>query len=202
MRVARFNRGARSQAHMREVYPERGGCICKFAARISGAAGRDINRVMMSPKRSWSLLSVLVLALGLTACKKDGDAKPPEDGGGGGEVADGGDGGGGGGGGSSEDEAPEFLTVDVFEETLQSKNGDVAECFGKAKEAKPDLGGELLLDFTVGGDGVVTEVKADDKSTIKDDGLNACVLEKAKTWKFPKTRKGDPMTLPFRFSMG
>lgn len=157
---------------------------------------------MMTPKASWSLLSVLVGALALSACKKDGDAKPPEDGGGG-DVADsgGGDGGGGGGGGDEPDEA-EFLTVDVFEETLQSKTDDVAECFGKAKESKPDLGGTLMLDFTVGGDGVVTEVKADDGSTIKDDGLNACVLEKAKTWKFPKTRKGEPMTLPFKFSMG
>jgi len=166
------------------------------------AADRDINRVMMTPKASWSLLSVLVGALALTACKKDGDAKPPEDGGDGGEVADGGGGEGGGGGGGEEAEEAEFLTVDVFEETLQSKNGDVAECFGKAKETKADLGGTLMLDFTVGGDGVVTEVKADDASTIKDDGLNACVLEKAKTWKFPKTRKGEPMTLPFKFSMG
>lgn len=155
---------------------------------------------MMTPSTSWALLAVLAGALATTACKKDGDAKPPE-GSGDGEVADGGGGEGGGGGGEEAEEA-EFLTVDVFEETLQSKNGDVAECFGKAKESKPDLSGTLMLDFTVGGDGVVTEVKADEGSTIKDDGLNACVLEKAKGWKFPKTRKGEPMTLPFKFSMG
>jgi hypothetical protein len=165
------------------------------------AAYRDINRVMMTPKASWSLFSVLVGALALSACKKDGDAKPPEDGGSG-DVADSGGGDGGGGGGGDEPDEAEFLTVDVFEETLQSKTDDVAECFGKAKESKPDLGGTLMLDFTVGGDGVVTEVKTDPASTIKDDGLNACVLEKAKTWKFPKTRKGEPMTLPFKFSMG
>ncbi len=153
---------------------------------------------MMTPKASWSLLSVLVGALALSACKKDGDSKPPEDGGGG-DVAD--NGGGEGGGADAEDEAPEFLTVDVFEETMNAKNGEVAECFGKAKEAKPDLGGTLALDFTIGGDGVVSEVKTDPSSTIKDDGLNACVLERAKAWKFPKTRKGDSMTLPFKFSM-
>lgn len=153
----------------------------------------------MTPKASWSLFSVLVGALALTACKKDGDAKPPEDSG---EVADDADGGGGGGGGGdAEDEAPEFLTVDVFEDTLNSKSSEVADCFAKAKESKPDLGGTLALDFTVGGDGVITEVKHDGSSTIKDDGLNACVLEKAKGWKFPKTRKGDPMTLPFKFTM-
>jgi hypothetical protein len=160
---------------------------------------------MMVSKASWTLLAALAGALTLTACKKEGDAKPPEDGGG--DVADGGGdangdgGGGGGGGGDAEDSGPDFLTVDVFEETLQSKSGDVTDCFAKAKEAKPDLGGKLALDFTVGGDGVVSEVKADPASTVVDDGLNKCVLEKAKGWKFPPTRKGEPMTLPYTFTM-
>jgi hypothetical protein len=145
---------------------------------------------------SRSLLIALAGALALSACKKEGDgSKPPEDGGGG-DVAD------GGGDGGDEPSEPEFLTVDVFEETLQDKSGDVSECYNKAKEAKADLAGKLALDFTVGGDGVITEVKADPGSTIKDDGLNACVLEKAKTWKFPKTRDGQPMTLAYTYSMG
>lgn len=152
---------------------------------------------------SLSLLTVLAGALALSACKKEGgDAKPPEDSGG--EAADGGGGGddGAGGGGGDEPSQPDFLTVDVFEETLQAKSSDVSDCYNKAKEAKADLAGKLALDFTVGGDGVITDVKADPNSTIKDDGLNACVLEKAKTWKFPKTRDGQPMTLAYTYSMG
>lgn len=183
---------------MRGVYPDRRGCICKRAALINGAGVRVINRVMMTSKASWSLLSVVIGALALTACKKDGDPKPPADDGGG-AAADQDDG--DGGGGDAEDEGPAFLTVDGFEETLQSKGGDVSDCFVKAKEAKPDLGGKLALDFTVGGDGVVSEVKTQDISDIKDDGLNACVLEKAKGWKFPKTKKGDPMTLGYTFTL-
>ena len=125
----------------------------------------------------------------------------PQDGG---DAADSAGAGGGGddGGGADEPAEPDVLTVDVFEETLQAKSSDVSDCYAKAKEAKPDLSGKLSLDFTVGGDGVITEVKADPNSTIKDDGLNACVLEKAKGWKFPKTRDGEPMTLAYTYSMG
>lgn len=156
---------------------------------------------MTAPATSWSLLTALVGALALTACKKEGDTKPPEDTS---DKADGGDAGdgGGGGGGGDEPSEPDFLTVDVFEETLQAKSSDVSDCYAKAKEAKADLSGKLALDFTVGGDGVITDVKADPNSTIKDDGLNACVLEKAKAWKFPKTRDGQPMTLAYTYSMG
>lgn len=143
------------------------------------------------------VLGVLLLSLG--ACKKDADSKPPGD-----EAADkgGGDGGGGeaeagGGGGESE----EILTVDVFEETMQSKQGEVADCFTAAKEANPKLSGKLVLAVTVGGDGAVTAVKFDDASTIKEASITTCVEEKARGWKFPKTRDGKEMTQPYSLNL-
>lgn len=147
-----------------------------------------------SSATSWTLLAVAVLAT--AACKKQPDTQAPDDQAGGGEVSKPAD------SEPADDAAPEVLTVDVFEETVQGKTGDVTDCLAKARESKPDLAGKLVYDFTIAGDGKVSEVKPDPASTLKDDGMNACVIEKAKAWQFPKTRDGEPMTLPYTFSMG
>ena len=157
--------------------------------------------MMTQPSTSWTLLAVLAGALAATACKKDAATQPPDAGAS--DAGDVGDAGHPGDAGGDEEEAaaPAVLTVDVFEETMQSKNGEVGECFAKAREAKADLAGKLIYDFTVDGEGKVSEVKDDPASTIKDEGLNTCVRDKAKGWSFPKTRDGKPMTLAFTFNL-
>ncbi|MBA3546860.1 MAG: AgmX/PglI C-terminal domain-containing protein [Nannocystis sp.] len=152
------------------------------------------------PSTSWTLLAVLAGALATSAagCKKDAPTQPPD------TTADDADADAGGGAAASDDDepaAPEFLTVDVFEETMQGKNGEVGECFSKAREAKADLAGKLAYDFTIDGEGKISEVKEDPSSTIKDAGLNTCVRDKARGWSFPKTRDGKPMTLNYGFNL-
>ena len=41
----------------------------------------------------------------------------------------------------------------------------------------------------------------DPASTLKDDGVNTCVNDRAKKWEFPKTRDGESMTLPYSFNL-
>ena len=156
---------------------------------------------MTTPRRSsisWPLLAVAVGALTLAACKKSDDSKPPEGSDGGAPVA--------GDDSSKEpaddaDAAPEFLTVDVFEDVMNAKTGEVTECFAAAKEKTPALGGKLMLEFTIDGTGKVSAVKTEDASTVKDAGLTTCVTDKAKVWEFPKTRDGQTMTLAFAFNL-
>ena len=136
--------------------------------------------------------------LTLAACKKSSDTTPPDDSAGG-DVSQAGDD--GGDAAPEEDSAPEFLTVDVFEDVVNQKTSDVTDCFAAAKEKKPDLGGKLMLEFTIDGTGKVSEVKTESGSTVNDPGLTTCVTDKAKTWPFPKTRDGQPMTLPFSFNL-
>lgn len=146
----------------------------------------------------------LVLALcaaPLGACKKQADSSPPDGDKAGGDAGGSGDAGGGDAGGDAGGGSEETLTVDGFEETMQGKQGDVSDCFAQAKQAKPDLAGKLALDITVGGDGSVTAVKFDDGSTIKEASITACVEEKAKGWKFAKTRDGQEMTLPYSLNL-
>ena len=144
-----------------------------------------------------SITSLLAVAVVLTACKKDADTKPPLDGGGD-QVANPED----NGGDAEEAPAEDFLTVDAFEETITSKQGDVVDCYSAAKEAKPALaGGKLALEFTIDGQGKVSAIKPEPGGTIDDPGLTACVTDKAKSWQFPKTRDGNTMTLPYSFNL-
>lgn len=140
---------------------------------------------------------MLAGALATTACKKPADTQPPDVTAAPGDAGDAGD----AGGGASEDSEPEFLTVNDFEEAMQGKSGDIVDCLTTARETKPDLAGKLAYDFTIGGDGKVSEIKPDPASTIKDEGLDKCVREKANGWSFPKTRDGQPMTLPYTFNL-
>lgn len=150
-------------------------------------------------KRHLSLILALCL-VPLTACKKQADSTPPD------STSDQRDAGSGdaspaGGGGGGSDEAEEILSVDVFEEKMQGHQGDVADCFTEAKEKKADLSGKLALDITVAADGSVSAVKFDESSTIKEASITSCVEAKAKAWKFPKTRDGDEMTLPYSLNL-
>lgn len=155
--------------------------------------------MMTQRSTSWTLLAVLAGALAATACKKNADTQAPDASAGAGDAQDADNDGGGGGG--SEPEEPEFLTVNDFEDAMQGKNGDIGDCFAAAREAKPGLAGKLAYDFTIGGDGKVSDIKPDPASTIKDPGLDKCVREKANGWSFPKTRDGQPMTLPYTFNL-
>ena len=152
--------------------------------------------MMTQRSTSWTLLALVAGALATTACKKSADSQPP-DSAKSSDVSDPVD----NGGDASEPEAPEFLTVNDFEDAMQGKNGDIGDCFAAAREAKPDLAGKLAYDFTIGGDGKVSDIKPDPASTIKDEGLDKCVREKANGWSFPKTRDGQPMTLPYSFNL-
>ena len=48
----------------------------------------------------------------------------------------------------------------------------------------PDIEGKLIVDFTIGGNGMVksSEVK---QSTLPDPRLDDCILRRLATWKFP-----------------
>lgn len=151
-------------------------------------------------KRPLSLALVLCPLL-LGACKKQTDTQSPADASAD-ASGDAGDASGSAGGGSdSEPAAAEFLTVDEFESEMETKKNDIATCYAQAKETKADLAGKLAIDVTVAGDGSVEKLAFDPGNTIKDPALNACVDEKARSWKFPKTRDGASMTLPYSLNL-
>ena len=149
-----------------------------------------------------TLTLCLLTLVAAPGCKKDATT-PPEGDGGGAEVAgrEDNDGAEEGGAGGYDGPLEEILSADAFEELMQAKQGDVADCFAAAKEANPELAGQLAFDITVAGDGSVASITFDEASSIQDATITACVEEKARGWQFYKTRDGGEMTLPYSLNL-
>ncbi len=142
--------------------------------------------------------ALLVLAVAAPGCKKSGESAAPTSGA---DEDEGGSAGGGGGGEGDEGGGEEFLTASGFEEFVQGKGGEVSECFSEASEKTPGLGGKLILDFTIAGDGSVESTAVGEGSTLTDATFVGCVQKKAAGWRLPKTRDGEAMTLSFPFAL-
>lgn len=140
--------------------------------------------------------ALLVLAAAAPGCKKSGESAPPT-----GVEEDEGEGAGGGGSSDDEGGGEEFLTASGFEEFVQGKGGEVSECFSEASEKTPGIGGKLILDFTIAGDGSVESTAVGEGSTLTDATFVGCVQKAAASWRLPKTRDGKSMTLSFPFAL-
>lgn len=169
--------------HVLRAFPRAWLEIVPLQRAGSSARPRDKSDDMTQLRTPWTLALCLVTLALAPACKKSGTTAP--------------DGEAGGYDGPSE----EILTVDAFEEAMQRNQSDVADCFAQAKEQNPELAGRLALDITVAGDGSVAGIKFEDSSTIKEASITSCVEEKAKGWRFPKTRDGGEMTLPYALNL-
>lgn len=106
---------------------------------------------------------------------------------------------GAGGGGGVEEEA--FLTLSLFEETVNANLQDVVDCYGTAKAANDALGDQLIANFHIDGEGKVTEVSAEKGSSIDDAAMMDCVRDRASGWGFapPPDHEATTMVFPFQF---
>ena len=159
----------------------------------------------MTMRRAMWVVAGLALAAG---CNKDKDTASPNDV----ETADADgddlddddldddlDDSAGGGGSSVEEEA--FLTMSLFEETVNANLQDVVDCYGTAKAANDALGDKLIANFHIDGEGKVTEVSAEQGSSIDDAAMMDCVRDRASGWGFlpPPDHEATTMVFPFQF---
>lgn len=114
------------------------------------------------------------------------------------DVADDDDDDGSGAGGADEEA---FLTMSVFEETVNANLQDVVDCYGTAKAANDALGDNLIASFHIDGEGKVTEVSAEKGSGIDDAAMMDCVRDRASGWGFlpPPDHQATTMVFPFQF---
>jgi len=92
----------------------------------------------------------------------------------------------------------EGLTKDEVGEVIHRHLSEVRYCYESAMIRTPDLEGKLMVNFTIGGNGVVksTEVKS---STLPDPRLDDCILRRLTTWKFPLPRGGIDVAVTYPF---
>ncbi len=80
---------------------------------------------------------------------------------------------------------------------------DVKACYDASLSLNPELNGKIVIDWKVDDTGTVTKISVNSpKTTLKDTGVQSCVLEKLKAIVFPPAPKGGDVTIsyPFIFS--
>lgn len=80
---------------------------------------------------------------------------------------------------------------------------EVNSCYKNALSLNPELEGKLILNWDINDKGEVANVTVDKaKTTLNNESVQACILEKVKTWKFPPAplKQTISISYPFHFS--
>lgn len=92
----------------------------------------------------------------------------------------------------------EGLTKDEVGEVIHRHLSEVRYCYESAMIRTPDIEGKLIVDFTIGGSGVVKTAEAK-SSTLPDPRLDDCIIRRLLTWKFPLTKGGVDVAVTYPF---
>ncbi|OFZ54893.1 MAG: hypothetical protein A2428_11755 [Bdellovibrionales bacterium RIFOXYC1_FULL_54_43] len=81
----------------------------------------------------------------------------------------------------------EGLTKEQVGEVIHKHLSEIRYCYEAAMLRASGIEGRLIVNFTIGGNGVVksSEVKS---STLPDPALDDCILRRLNTWKFPEPK--------------
>lgn len=93
------------------------------------------------------------------------------------------------------------LSKDAIREVVRANLEDVRVCYNKVLAVEPTATANLIVDFTIGGDGAVTQSKVG--SITGPAELGTCVAATVAAWKFPKPTGGAvSVSYPFLFEPG
>ncbi|WAS91067.1 AgmX/PglI C-terminal domain-containing protein [Nannocystis punicea] len=150
---------------------------------------------MPSPSLRLALASALLLHPG---CKKEAESTPPAAADAGEQAATG------------ESEAPAaaeeespYLDVSNFNRKVEENVGEIVACYNETAGKAPDAPtGRVKATIVVDGDGKVKKATFDpQRSTLKHDGLFACMQAKIAGWKFNITLNGSDSPMPYTFDL-
>lgn len=99
-----------------------------------------------------------------------------------------------------EGDAASPLNKANFDETIHEHFSEVSDCYVTALETNADLKGKLNAEFTIADDGKVVSIVAVDDSTLRDEGLIACINGVAAAWTFALPADGE-MKLRYSFDL-
>lgn len=92
------------------------------------------------------------------------------------------------------------LDREVIAQYIKTQLGQILYCYERQLSASPELYGKIAVKFTIAGTGSV-ETQAINDTTLKNNNVENCILNKIAKWKFPEPRGGTKVlvTYPFLF---
>lgn len=98
-------------------------------------------------------------------------------------------------------ETPEVmgaLPADVIKKVINDNKAQVRYCYEFELQRNQNLEGRVAMRWIIGADGSVTEVSVKE-STLKNIGVESCLMGKIKGWKFPAPAGGGVVEVNYPF---
>ena len=92
----------------------------------------------------------------------------------------------------------EGLSRDEVGRVIHSNISEIRYCYESSMIRKPDLEGKLVVDFTIAASGRVRSANVN-KSSVRDERLNECILKRLARWEFPKPKSGVEVAVSYPF---
>ncbi|MDP2274742.1 MAG: TonB family protein [Archangium sp.] len=89
----------------------------------------------------------------------------------------------------------------LIREVIQRNRSQIRYCYDKQLLKSPTLAGKVAVTFHISPEGPVSSAEVA-QSTVADVELESCIVERVRTWVFPKPKGGGKVivTYPFMFS--
>jgi hypothetical protein len=90
------------------------------------------------------------------------------------------------------------LDRDLIAQVIQKNLGQVRFCYEQGLQGDPSLAGRVAVDFTIGGEGVVKTARIG-STNLQSDLVEACILRRLRSWKFPAPDGGVNVRVSYPF---
>lgn len=103
--------------------------------------------------------------------------------------------------GGQEEAFTGMIDREAIRRVIQSRLREMKACYEKGLNRDPSLGGKIVLEWTIGELGRVTEASVKN-STMNNSEVEQCALSRLRTWRFPEPPVGREaeVTYPFVFA--
>lgn len=90
------------------------------------------------------------------------------------------------------------LDRDAIAEVIRRNLGQIRYCYERQLSATPELYGKILVKFTIGAAGDVSEPRVDN-TTLKSAMVEGCIMRRLASWKFPEPKGGTQVRVSYPF---
>jgi outer membrane biosynthesis protein TonB len=97
-----------------------------------------------------------------------------------------------------ESEVTGGLDREVIAEFIRRNIGHILYCYERSLSANPNLFGKVSVRFVIGATGQVQTQKIGE-STLRDNRVEGCILDKISQWKFPTPKGGVQVSVNYPF---
>ncbi len=97
-----------------------------------------------------------------------------------------------------ESEVTGGLDREVIADFIRRNIGHILYCYERSLSANPNLFGKVSVRFVIGASGKV-ETQKIGESTLKDQRVEGCILDKVAQWKFPTPKGGVQVSVNYPF---